>query len=100
MKDWTEFDLSASKARQARKDHGDFLTECDSKYGTTYDYQRLSGGHHVSWSPDDKERSRNLVRIAQDAEYSTLALKPPRVHMATARKRLRYIMLHGKSPLN
>jgi hypothetical protein len=49
----------------------------------------LSGGHCEEWPDEEKRKSRKLAAEYCDWQDKAIKAKPPRVHKATAIKRLR-----------
>lgn len=87
---WSTFDHYAMLATNAWMD---FLTYNRSKtkeYGNIFpDPEMISGWMHPNWSQEDRAENRRLLAIAYDAQDKALRMRPHRVHMKTARNRLR-----------
>jgi hypothetical protein len=87
---WEQFDRLAGDAYMCFVEWDMFNAEKMRQHGNKItDPGRISGNVWPNWPDGDRKRNRELLALFYDAQDKALKAKPPRVHMKTARARLR-----------
>lgn len=87
---WALFDEYAMRAAVAGQEWAAWNSAMMQTYGNeNTDPGMIPGNVWPNWSDADRKRNRELLALFYDAQDKALKNRPHRVHMKTARNRLR-----------